>query len=134
MYGEGETFDEVSFLEILLAQSPTPPTRATICRQIRVEMVLPSAYRRSGGSVRKYHLKVIQCLFASSGASMREVASRRSGMLSTRAANLHVMVSIQAVRARRFGFGTVRDLYSMLSLELEGSSIGGGCVKETRLD
>jgi hypothetical protein len=44
------------------------------------------------------------------------------------------MVSIQAVRARRFGFGTVRDLYSMLSLELEGSSIGGGCVKETRLD
>ena len=29
MYGEGETFDEFSFLEILLATSPTPPTRAT---------------------------------------------------------------------------------------------------------
>jgi hypothetical protein len=48
MYGEGETFDELSFLEILLAQSPTRPTRATIRRQIRVEMVLPSAYRHSG--------------------------------------------------------------------------------------
>jgi hypothetical protein len=29
MYGEGETSDEVSCLEILLAPSPTPPTRAT---------------------------------------------------------------------------------------------------------